>query len=178
MLEKRAELGGGGKEGSSDSRYLGRDGARRGRAVELQGEQAKEEEENEWESEEREGGGKTRSLCSSSLAPARKPPQLVNHASPAPVQGASGGSMLGGLDATTAQGVAFGTGSAVAHTAVDAVLGPRTIKHEYVASGTVAATPSTTNNLGGADECSNQSKAFQDASQTVLHFTSVCYISS
>ena len=36
------------------------------------------------------------------------------------------------LQATIAQGVAFGTGSVVAHKAVDAIMGPRTIQHETV----------------------------------------------
>lgn len=56
-------------------------------------------------------------------------------------------------------GMAFGTGSAVAHRAVDAVLGPRTIQHETVAA---AAPEATTNSTGGADACSIHSKAFQD----------------
>ncbi|PKU61446.1 hypothetical protein MA16_Dca019682 [Dendrobium catenatum] len=63
------------------------------------------------------------------------PPQAaVNHSPPpAPVQG--DGSMLGGIISTTAQGMAFGTGSAeVAPQAVDAVLGPRTIQLETLAS--------------------------------------------
>ena len=35
-------------------------------------------------------------------------------------------------------GIAFGTGSAVAHRAVDALLGPRTIQHEIVVSEAAA----------------------------------------
>ncbi|KAL3515466.1 hypothetical protein ACH5RR_022368, partial [Cinchona calisaya] len=52
-------------------------------------------------------------------APGRNPPQPVNHAPPSvPVQTNCGGSL-----STIAQGMAFGTGSAVAHRAVDAVMG-------------------------------------------------------
>ncbi|XP_021642409.2 uncharacterized protein LOC110636859 isoform X2 [Hevea brasiliensis] len=52
-------------------------------------------------------------------------------------------------------GLAFGTGGAVAHRAVDAVLGPRVVHHE------TAATPvQNTNNYG--DVCGGQSKALQD----------------
>lgn len=61
-------------------------------------------------------------------------------------------------------GMAFGTGSAVAHRAVDAVLGPRTIQHETVVSEAAAAPAPTTNSLAGADSCSMHSKAFQDVS--------------
>lgn len=55
--------------------------------------------------------------------------------------------------------MAFGTGSAVAHRAVDAVMGPRTIQHETVVAGTIV---SATNSLSDADACSVHSKAFQD----------------
>ncbi|KAH6789923.1 Cox19-like CHCH family protein [Perilla frutescens var. frutescens] len=97
-------------------------------------------------------------------APARNPPpQTVNRAPPpAPVQSSSGGSMLGGIGSTIAQGMAFGTGSAVAHRAVDAVMGPRTIQHETVASGNAAAAAPATPNMGGSDACGVQSKAFMD----------------
>ncbi|XP_004504861.1 uncharacterized protein [Cicer arietinum] len=92
-------------------------------------------------------------------APARPAP--VNHApSPAPVQ--SGGGMLSGIGSTIAQGMAFGTGSAVAHRAVDAVMGPRTIQHETVVSEAAAAAPAPTSNSFGGDACNVHSKAFQD----------------
>ncbi len=69
--------------------------------------------------------------------------------------------MLGGLASTIAQGMAFGTGSAVAHRAVDSMMGPRTVQHEYAqqeGSGSAAAVASS----GSVDSCANQSKAFQD----------------
>ncbi|KAF7143046.1 hypothetical protein RHSIM_Rhsim05G0100900 [Rhododendron simsii] len=95
-------------------------------------------------------------------APVRNPPQPASRAPPpAPVQGGSGGSMLGGLGATIAQGMAFGTGSAVAHRAVDAIVGPRTIQHEAVVSEAVAAPAATTNSFG-SDACGVHTKAFQD----------------
>lgn len=57
--------------------------------------------------------------------------------------------------------MAFGTGSAIAHRAVDAVMGPRTVQHEVVASEAGgAAAPMT--NAAGADACSIHSRAFQD----------------
>jgi len=39
--------------------------------------------------------------------------------------------MLSGLAGTVMQGMAFGTGSAVAHRAVDAIAGPRTMNVEH-----------------------------------------------
>ena len=64
--------------------------------------------------------------------------------------------------------MAFGTGSAMAHRAVDAVLGPRVIQHETVASpapaaavGIAAPAPSTTS-FEGRNVCGDHSKALQD----------------
>ncbi|OWM87719.1 hypothetical protein CDL15_Pgr016415 [Punica granatum] len=99
------------------------------------------------------------------LLPGQRPVLHLNQASPpAPMQSGGGGSILGGIGSTIAQGMAFGTGSAVAHRAVDAVMGPRTIQHETVVSE-VAASPApapTSSSIGGADACSVHSKAFQD----------------
>ncbi|KAK6923259.1 hypothetical protein RJ641_011563 [Dillenia turbinata] len=106
-------------------------------------------------------------------APMRNPPAPATPPPPpAPVQGSSGGSMLGGIGSTIAQvylhmhglaGMAFGTGSAVAHRAVDAVMGPRTIQHESVVSEAAApAAVPTVSSVGGSDACSVHSKAFQD----------------
>ena len=69
--------------------------------------------------------------------------------------------MLGGLGATIAQGVAFGTGSAVAHRAVDAVMGPRTIQHETVGAEAASAQPAPATSSAG-DACNLHSRAFQD----------------
>lgn len=61
--------------------------------------------------------------------------------------------------------MAFGTGSAVAHRAVDAVVGPRTIQHEHVQStdGAGNSTSAQITNVA-QNACSNQTKAFQDVS--------------
>ncbi|KAG8043007.1 hypothetical protein GUJ93_ZPchr0013g35969 [Zizania palustris] len=93
-------------------------------------------------------------------APVRNPPQPARQAPPAPAQ-SGGGSILGGIGSTIAQGMAFGTGSAVAHRAVDAVMGPRTIQHETVVSE-AAASAAPMGNAAGSDSCSIHSKAFQD----------------
>ncbi|MED6197202.1 hypothetical protein PIB30_054415 [Stylosanthes scabra] len=86
-------------------------------------------------------------------APVRQAPP------PAPAQSGSGGSMLGGIGSTIAQGMAFGTGSAMAHRAVDSVMGPRTIQHEMVEPAAGAAPVPTANSM---DACNIHSKAFQD----------------
>ncbi|OVA01826.1 CHCH [Macleaya cordata] len=110
----------------------------------------------------RRSGGRPAPRAAPRAAPVRNPPQSASRAPPpAPAQG-GGGSMLGGLGATIAQGMAFGTGSAVAHRAVDAVMGPRTIQHETVVSEATAAPGSSGNSYGGSTDCSGQSKAFQD----------------
>ncbi|WP_232819246.1 coiled-coil-helix-coiled-coil-helix domain-containing protein, partial [Homoserinimonas sp. OAct 916] len=49
----------------------------------------------------------------------------------------------------------------MAHRAVDAVLGPRTIQHENVVSEAAAA-PAPTASSMGADACNIHTKAFQD----------------
>jgi hypothetical protein len=76
-----------------------------------------------------------------------------------PQQHQSGG-MMRGIGSTIAEGMAFGGGSAVAHRAVDAIMGPRTVHHE------VTQVTSTTTSGGGAaqetDACVNQAKAFKD----------------
>ncbi|KAF8377402.1 hypothetical protein HHK36_030779 [Tetracentron sinense] len=93
-------------------------------------------------------------------APVRNPVQPASHAPP-PAPAQNGGSMLGNMGATIAQGLAFGTGSAVAHRAVDSVMGPHTIQHETVASEATAA-PAPAMNSVGSDACNIHTKAFQD----------------
>eukprot|EP00252_Welwitschia_mirabilis_P014461 TRINITY_DN31781_c0_g1_i1.p1 TRINITY_DN31781_c0_g1~~TRINITY_DN31781_c0_g1_i1.p1 ORF type:complete len:147 (-),score=36.67 TRINITY_DN31781_c0_g1_i1:121-561(-) len=98
-------------------------------------------------------------------APVHNPPQHASNAPPpAPAQSSGGSSMLGGIGSTIAQGMAFGTGSAVAHRAVDGVLGPRAMQHEYVSSDSSSpqsVSPSGAN-TNGMEACANQMKTFQD----------------
>lgn len=63
----------------------------------------------------------SRPASTSARAPAPAPPTST----PAPMQAAkpSGGGMLSGIGSTIMQGMAFGTGSAVAHQAVGAAVG-------------------------------------------------------
>lgn len=82
---------------------------------------------------------------------------------PAPMQSSGGGSMLGGIASTIAEGMAFGTGSAIAHRAVDAVMGPRVVQHEHTSVPSPAAVPmaSPVSSVGGGS-CAQQAKAFED----------------
>lgn len=67
--------------------------------------------------------------------------------------------------------MAFGGGSAVAHRAVDAVMGPRTIRHGTVdapAPAAASAPLATSNSLGGSDACGFHLKAFQGVSNSFI----------
>ncbi|KAF8404734.1 hypothetical protein HHK36_009623 [Tetracentron sinense] len=123
----------------------------------------------------RSSGGRPAPRAAPHPAPLRNPPQPASHAPPpAPVQGGSG-SMQGGLGAVIAEGMAFGTGSAIAHRAVDSVMGPRVIQHETVVSSPPAAAPTPNlSSLGGSDACGVQSKAFQDCIQNYGSDISKC----
>ncbi|XP_076954827.1 uncharacterized protein LOC143629437 [Bidens hawaiensis] len=59
-----------------------------------------------------------------------------------------------------AEGMAFGTGSAIAHRAADAIMGPRIIKHETVPAAGPEAAAATTSSY--SDACGMHYKAFQD----------------
>ena len=77
------------------------------------------------------GGGRKKSAPPPAARPAARPastssappPAQRTQAPPPAQQQSSGGGMGGGLMATVAQGMAFGTGSAIAHQAVGAIAG-------------------------------------------------------
>ncbi|KAL4303151.1 hypothetical protein GQ457_10G019870 [Hibiscus cannabinus] len=125
----------------------------------------------------RRSSGRSASRPAPRPAPARSPPPQPAHHAPPPAPAQSGGgSMLGGIGSTIAQGMAFGTGSAVAHRAVDAVMGPRTIQHETVVSEAAAAPApaATANSFSGSDACSIHTKAFQDCLNSYGNEISKC----
>ncbi|GMI83748.1 hypothetical protein like AT5G09570 [Hibiscus trionum] len=125
----------------------------------------------------RRSSGRSASRSAPRPAPARSPPPQPAHHAPPPAPAQSGGgSLLGGLGSTIAQGMAFGTGSAVAHRAVDAVMGPRTIQHETVVSEAAAAPApaATANSFSGSDACSIHTKAFQDCLNSYGNEISKC----
>lgn len=70
--------------------------------------------------------------------------------------------------------MAFGTGSAMAHRAVDAVMGPRTIQHETVVSEAAAA-PAPANSMGGSDACNMHMKAFQDVCNIYININKLFF---
>ncbi|KAH0861543.1 hypothetical protein HID58_089804, partial [Brassica napus] len=82
-----------------------------------------------------------------------------------------------GIGSTIADGMTWGAGNAIGHRVVDAVMGPRTIKHETVVSEAAApaSAPHVANSMGSASaappvanmafaSCNSQSKAFQENS--------------
>ncbi|GAB4839474.1 hypothetical protein Ancab_028997 [Ancistrocladus abbreviatus] len=99
-----------------------------------------------------------------SYSRARNPPQPAAPTPPLAIPQRNTGSVMQGLGGVVAEGMAFGTGSAIAHRAVDAVMGPRVIHHETVPSSGPAATPSPVQSVNshGSDACSAQAQAFQD----------------
>ncbi|GLT67680.1 hypothetical protein SLA2020_399700 [Shorea laevis] len=119
----------------------------------------------------------SRSSSSSSL---RNPPKKVKSApppapAPAPVQG-NNGSFLGAI----ADGISWGAGSSFGQRAVDAILGPRVVKHETIASSaletvTPAAAPDA-NSFGNSEGCGGQSKAFTDCLNSHVSYISKCQV--
>ncbi|GLT60583.1 hypothetical protein SLA2020_333430 [Shorea laevis] len=126
----------------------------------------------------RRSGGRSRSgsRSVSSSSSLRNPPQTVKSAPPpAPVQGNSG-SFLGAI----ADGIGWGAGSSIGHRAVDAIFGPRVVKHETVASPapetvTPAAAPNA-NSFGNSEACGGQSKALTDCLNSYGSDISKCQI--
>lgn len=104
-----------------------------------------------------------------STAPAvlRAPPAV---AVPQQQQQQTGG-LMRGIGSTIAEGMAFGGGSAVAHRAVDAVMGPRTVHHE-VTQVTQSSSSSTSQEVDTA--CANQAKAFKDCLQANANDVGKC----
>jgi len=129
-------------------------------------------------------GGSSRSSSSSSGLFGRAPPKpspsaapkrdnhtaaAAPHHAPAPAGAAappmpmqqtqvgSGGGMMSGLLGTVVQGMAFGTGSAVAHRAVDAIAGPRQVEHVHQTNE--SGVSSMSNNNSSA-RCSDESMQF------------------
>ncbi|KAL4421123.1 hypothetical protein ABPG77_001518 [Micractinium sp. CCAP 211/92] len=87
--------------------------------------------------------------------PSSPPPPMHHSAPPPPAMPQQGGGMLSGLGGMVAQGMALGTGSALAHRAVDSVLGSR---HPEPQAATQAAQEIAREQL----PCADQAKAFAD----------------
>ncbi|GIL81824.1 hypothetical protein Vretifemale_10813, partial [Volvox reticuliferus] len=89
------------------------------------------------------------------------PPMAAPASAPPPAAVSSGGGIMSGLIGTVVQGAALGTGSAIAHRAVDAVMGPRTVVHEHQGAPAPAA-PVAAGAPPAEGPCSTQVKAFAD----------------
>ncbi|KAL6774409.1 hypothetical protein ACKKBG_A24895 [Auxenochlorella protothecoides x Auxenochlorella symbiontica] len=83
------------------------------------------------------------------------PPPAPHNAPPPPAQPQAGGGMMSGIGGMLVSGMAMGTGSALGHRAVDAVLGSR---HPEPAAATEAAQQLVAEKA----PCSEQAKAFAD----------------
>merc|ERR1719445_693924 len=84
---------------------------------------------------------------------------------PAPMQQSSGGGMLSGIGSTIAQGMAFGTGSAIAHRAVGAVAG------SFAGDSNEAAPPTTApeqqyDTMQSSNACVDEKKMFYECLST------------
>jgi len=107
----------------------------------------------------------------------KAPTQTATMSSPPP---SGGGGMLSGLGSVIAQGMAFGTGSAVAHRTVDAVMGPRSVQHEYAESKTetTSAAPvaarSCDNFMADFNKCLTESKGNAAACQFQFDMVTQC----
>ncbi|XP_068312709.1 uncharacterized protein [Pyrus communis] len=123
----------------------------------------------------RSSGGRSARAAPRRHAPARNPPPQPSRRSPSPAPAPTGrgGSMFSGF----VQGMALGIGDAVAHRAVDALMGPRrvTIRNEAAAAAApVLETRASTSSVNGSDACSNHSKAFQDCIDEFVSDISKC----
>ncbi|PSC69207.1 Cox19-like CHCH family [Micractinium conductrix] len=87
--------------------------------------------------------------------PPSSPPPMPHQSAPPPAMPQQGGGMMAGLGGMVAQGMALGTGSALAHRAVDSVLGSR---HPEPAAATQAAQEI----VNEQQPCAGQAKAFAD----------------
>lgn len=77
-------------------------------------------------------------------------------------QQSSGGGFLSGLMGSVAQGAALGTGSAIAHRAVDAVMGPRGGSSEPAPAPVAAAPEAYAAPVSTEGPCAQQAKAFAE----------------
>ncbi|GJS08227.1 coiled-coil-helix-coiled-coil-helix domain-containing protein 10, mitochondrial [Tanacetum coccineum] len=68
------------------------------------------------------------------------------------------GGFVANMVATVADGFIWSTGNAMAHRAMDAIMGPRTIQIENVPAAASAAQVASS----AADKCAGQNKAFND----------------
>ncbi|KAF0716650.1 Aste57867_2734 [Aphanomyces stellatus] len=129
---------------------------------------------------------RSRSAPARKAAPAAKPAPAVKHApTPAPVQAApapapvaqpqQSGGMMSGLMGTVAEGMAFGTGSAIARHAVGAVVDSFSGSDDTKAQSAAAAAPVAAAQPAAAPTaCFNDQKAFMDCLQVNQNDVASC----
>mmetsp|Transcript_4781 Transcript_4781/g.10200 ORF Transcript_4781/g.10200 Transcript_4781/m.10200 type:complete len:172 (-) Transcript_4781:279-794(-) len=103
-------------------------------------------------------GAKTSSAAPPAPRPAAPAPAM-------PQQQSSGGGLMSGLMGSVATGMAMGTGSAVAHRAVDSMMGPRemTVVHEnQPAAAPMPAAPMGGSPMGSTNPCEERVREFAD----------------
>jgi hypothetical protein len=84
---------------------------------------------------------------------------------PVTSSGASLNVLPAGLVGTLVQGMAFGTGSAIAHRAVDAVAGPRTVEHQWAdGQAPAAAAGAQQQQQQQVPRCESQMSQFNEVS--------------
>ncbi|KAG1659828.1 hypothetical protein FOA52_003771 [Chlamydomonas sp. UWO 241] len=85
---------------------------------------------------------------------------------PAPMAqgGGGGGGMMSGLMGSVVSGMAMGTGSAVAHRAVDSMMGPREVNHVHQEAPGAPAAPAAAAPMmsNGANPCEERVREFGD----------------
>eukprot|EP00271_Cylindrocystis_brebissonii_P011546 TRINITY_DN29397_c0_g1_i1.p2 TRINITY_DN29397_c0_g1~~TRINITY_DN29397_c0_g1_i1.p2 ORF type:complete len:147 (+),score=45.43 TRINITY_DN29397_c0_g1_i1:137-577(+) len=114
-------------------------------------------------------------------APARAPPRAAapppaqHHSAPPPAMPQQQApSMMGGMMGMIGQGLAFGTGSAVAHRAVDAVMGPRGGGGHEASQPQPDVAAAQQQQQQQPTDCAWQTKAFQDCVQSNTSDISKC----
>lgn len=90
------------------------------------------------------------------MAQQRAPP-------PADRREGTGGGLMGAMVGSAVQGLGFGTGSAMAHRAVDSMFGPREVEHKHVSESAGSAQQAAPEASHGSKEaCFKQMKDFNE----------------
>ena len=110
------------------------------------------------------GGRSSAPAKSSSSSSRQAPPPAAQPQAPPPAAHApqsGGGGLLSGLAGTVMQGMAFGGGSAIAHRAIDGVMGPRQVEHVNVPAAAPAPVAATSAQPASAFKgCTEEYSAF------------------
>ncbi|PWA59145.1 hypothetical protein CTI12_AA388900 [Artemisia annua] len=91
-------------------------------------------------------------------------PAPASSASSVPMKSEPSGGLVANMVATVADGFIWSTGNAMAHRAMDAIMGPRTVQIENVPAAAPAA--QVASSAAPADACASQNKAFYDCINT------------